>query len=98
MRPRLDGPFRIIAKVNGNAYKIDLPCDYGVSDTFNLVDLQRYFDPTDLLSSLRTHFFEEGEDVCLALSLAQQPDPIQIDQAQPNTTWFSLVQNNQSNT
>jgi len=34
--PRGDGPFRVLAKINDNAYKIDLPASYGVSTTFNV--------------------------------------------------------------
>ena len=30
LMPRSDGPFEIIEKVGPNAYKVDLPGDYGV--------------------------------------------------------------------
>lgn len=39
LSPRSDGPFRIMEKVNNNAYKVELPGDYGVSATFNVADL-----------------------------------------------------------
>jgi hypothetical protein len=42
LMPRGDGPFRVIAKINDNAYKIDLPPNYGVSNTFNVADLLPY--------------------------------------------------------
>ena len=54
--PRADGPFKILARYNDNAYKIDLPRDkYNVSDTFNVKDLAPYhgdapFDPRSDLS------------------------------------------------
>ena len=44
LSPRADGPFRVTQKINDNAYKIELPGDYGVSATFNVVDLSPYFD------------------------------------------------------
>ena len=32
--PRSEGPFKVLEKINPNAYKIDLPGAYGVSATF----------------------------------------------------------------
>jgi len=37
--PRSDGPFEIIEKIGPNAYKVDLPIEYGVSATFNVANL-----------------------------------------------------------
>ena len=38
--PRADGPFKVLACYNNNAYKIDIPRDkYSVSDIFNVKDL-----------------------------------------------------------
>lgn len=37
-----DGPFQIIAKINENAYKVDLPGEYSVSTTFNISDLSPF--------------------------------------------------------
>ena len=37
LMPRGDGPYQIIE--NDNAYKVDLPGEYGVSVTFNVSDL-----------------------------------------------------------
>jgi len=54
LMPRSDGPFEIIEKVGPNAYKVDLPRDYGVSATFNISDLSPYFEE-ETLPSLRTN-------------------------------------------
>jgi len=35
LMPRVDGPFEVLERVNDNAYKVNLPGDYGVSATFN---------------------------------------------------------------
>jgi len=59
--PRADGPFEVLEKVNDNAYKIDLPGEYGVSCPFNVVDLKPYFED-DKLQNLRKNSFLEGED------------------------------------
>jgi len=36
---RVDGSFRVLERVNDNAYKVDLPGEYNVSTSFNLKDL-----------------------------------------------------------
>lgn len=36
--PRADGPFKVLEKINDNAYKLELPADFGVSPTFNIAD------------------------------------------------------------
>ena len=35
---RGDGPFQVLARINDNAYKIDLPGEYNISVTFNVFD------------------------------------------------------------
>ena len=59
--PRDDGPFKVLEKINDNAYKLELPTDFGVSPTFNIADLKPYLGEDDELSS-RTTSFQEGED------------------------------------
>jgi hypothetical protein len=59
--PRADGPFKIIKKINDNAYKLELPADFGVSPTFNVSDLKPYLGEEDELES-RTTPIQEGED------------------------------------
>ena len=59
--PWADGPFEVLEKINDNAYKIDLPEEYGVSCTFNVCDLKPYFED-DKLENSRVNFFLEGED------------------------------------
>ncbi|XP_054793748.1 uncharacterized protein LOC129299307, partial [Prosopis cineraria] len=44
LSPRADGPFKIVQKINNNAYKVELPGSYGVSATFNVTDLSSYID------------------------------------------------------
>jgi hypothetical protein len=48
-------------KINENAYKLDLPADFGVSPTFNIADLKPYLGEKDELES-RTTQMQEGED------------------------------------
>lgn len=44
LSPRADGPFKIVQKINDNAYKVELLGTYGVSATFNVADLSPYLD------------------------------------------------------
>ena len=61
MLPRGDGAFKVLAKINDNAYKIELlGDDYAVSNTFNVADLSPFLAPEELES--RSTLFEEGED------------------------------------
>jgi translation initiation factor IF-1 len=61
LMPRAE--FRIIEKVNDNAYKVDLPGDYNVSATFNVFYLTPYLDDDDDDDSdLRTNHFQPGAD------------------------------------
>jgi hypothetical protein len=55
------GPFKILAKINDNAYKLELPPEFGVSPTFNISDLRPFFGEDDEIPS-RTTSMQEGED------------------------------------
>ena len=56
--PRGDGPFQVVERINDNAYKLDLPGEYGVSASFNVADLS----PFDVGDDLRTNPSQEGEN------------------------------------
>ena len=58
LMPRGDGPFKVLSKINDNAYKIDLAEDYGVSTSFNVADLTPFFGLEE--SESRTTPFQEG--------------------------------------
>ena len=57
LHPREDGPFQVVARIGDNAYKLNLPGEYGVSATFNVSDLS-LFEFSDSEDS-RTSLFEE---------------------------------------
>ncbi|GAV74629.1 hypothetical protein CFOL_v3_18109 [Cephalotus follicularis] len=44
LKPRADGPFKVLQRINDNAYKIELPGKYNVSGTFNVAYLSPYYD------------------------------------------------------
>jgi hypothetical protein len=60
--PRGDGPFKVIAKINDNAYKLELPNEYGVSDTFNVTNLTPYLGDEDEPESRSTPSQEREYD------------------------------------
>jgi translation initiation factor IF-1 len=55
------GPFKILAKINNNAYKLELPPEFGVSPSFNISDLRPYLGEEDEMPSRMTSM-QEGED------------------------------------
>src|SRR6266540_4053933 len=57
---RADGPFKILEKINDNAYKLELPPEFGVSPTFNISDLKLYLGEEDELESRMTPIQEGG--------------------------------------
>jgi hypothetical protein len=56
--PRADGPFKVLEKINDNAYRLDLPIDFGVSPTFNIADLKPYLGEEVELESRMTQMQE----------------------------------------
>ena len=59
--PRAAGPYKILSKINDNAYKLELPSEFGISPTFNISYLKPYLGEEDELES-RTTPLQEGED------------------------------------
>lgn len=58
------GPFRVHQKIGDNAYKIDLPADMNISNTFNVADIFEYFPPYEFSlhpRNSRTSFLQEEE-------------------------------------
>jgi hypothetical protein len=55
------GPFKILVKINDNAYKLELHPEFGVSPSFNILDLRPYLREEDEMPS-RTMSIQEGED------------------------------------
>jgi hypothetical protein len=58
LQPRADGPFKVLRKINDNAYDIDIPDTYGVSSSFNVANLSHFFG----FEEWRTTLFQEGKD------------------------------------
>ena len=62
LMPRAAGPFKILERINDNAYKLVLPAELGtLSPSFNISDLKPYMGEDDEIAS-RTTSIQEGED------------------------------------
>jgi len=70
LMPRGDGLYQIIERINDNAYKVDLPGEYGVSANFNVSDLSS-FDVGD--DSRSNPFEEQGDD-----AIQPSKDPLEV--------------------
>ena len=78
LQPGADRLFKIIQKINDNAYKVELPCNYGVSATFNVSDLSPYEDDEPI--DLRTSPFQPRKNDAL-----EQPKPnVSLAKEEPN--------------
>ena len=55
LHPRGDGPFQVLARINDNVYKLNLPSEYNISATFNISDLS----PFDVGDDLKMNPFDE---------------------------------------
>jgi hypothetical protein len=61
LMPHVAGPFKVLTKINDNAYILDLPVEFGVSTSFNVADLKPYLgEDEELLSRITS--VQEGED------------------------------------
>ena len=74
LQPRADGPFRVLEKINDNAYKVDLPGEYNVSGTFNVADLCPYITDSDHDTSEVEEVDDEAADSRMNLFLRGEND------------------------
>ena len=77
LHPKGDGPFQVVARVNDNAYKLDLPGEHNISTTFNVFDLLHFdFKSEDS----RANTFEEGgSDAYGQMDMRSISNPLNYD-------------------
>ncbi|KAK1680991.1 hypothetical protein QYE76_041839 [Lolium multiflorum] len=64
LKPRGDGPFKVLKRINNNAYVIDIPTSkYLVSNTFNISDLSPHYGDEEEQESRTTLSQGGGDDV-----------------------------------
>jgi hypothetical protein len=87
LMPRVNGPIKIIEKINDNAYKLELPPEFGVSPTFNISDLRPYLGEEDALESSTTSIQEGEDDEDITAMDMHEASPLDIQPIQgPITT------------
>ena len=65
LSPRGDGPFKVLKRVNDNAYRLQLPEGYDMHATFNVADLIPFAGRTEdeeETTDLRTNPSQKGGD------------------------------------
>ncbi|KAF8047244.1 hypothetical protein N665_3134s0001 [Sinapis alba] len=63
LSPRGDGPFKVLKKINDNAYQLELPGEFNVSNTFNVSDLSYFHVDETVLRSEPSQEGENDEDI-----------------------------------
>ena len=52
LMPRADSPFKVLEKINDNAYKLELPADFGVSPTFDIAYLRPAYSAPSTIATI----------------------------------------------
>nr|GEZ10250.1 hypothetical protein [Tanacetum cinerariifolium] len=68
LKPRGDGPFRVLKNINDNVYKIEIHGHYNVSATFKVADFSPYKGDSDDEPNSRSSLFQEGENDAYAVN------------------------------
>jgi hypothetical protein len=61
LSPRGDGPFRVLERINDNAYHLELPGEFNISSSFNVADLSPFHVDEDD-APMMEHLQEGGND------------------------------------
>lgn len=76
LAPRGDGPFKILEKINDNAYCIDLPGEFQIASTFNVTNLTSFDASENVLRSKASQ--ERGNDEDKQLGPNQTQEDVHI--------------------
>ena len=93
--PRGDGPFKVLQRINNNAYKLELPSEYGnISATFNVSDLSLFdVGDEDDGANLRTNPFKErGNNVNPSSKPKEIQDPLIVQEGPITRSKYKKLQ------
>jgi hypothetical protein len=76
LMPWVDGPFKLLERINDNAYKLDRLVDFRVCPTFNIADFKPYLGEDDELESRTTQMQEWEDDEDIATNNTSTPTPV----------------------
>lgn len=78
--PRGDGPFRVVKRMSPNAYRLDIPGEYGVHPTFNVADLSLFVpeDDSDDESRMLHSQVEENDAIHAPMTPQDVEDLVRI--------------------
>ena len=74
LHARSAGPFKVLRKVRGNAYVIEIPSTWGISSTFNVSDLVGYRSPSSHLEAETFHSPSNEREFAATIPPSIQPD------------------------
>ena len=77
LKPRADGPFQVLERINDNAYRIELPDRYGIHDVFNVSDLSPFcagLEHFEEQADSGSNPFQGGEDDVIPTSSIDAQD------------------------
>jgi len=84
LKPRGDGPFKVLKRINDNAYVIDIPqSKYLVSNSFNVSDLSPYHGDEDMEMHESRMTLSQGGGDDTAHPMAMPPLHRQVPQVDP---------------
>jgi hypothetical protein len=86
LMPCAVGPFKVLTKINDNAYILELRAEFGVSTSFNVADLKPYLGEDEELPSRTTSVQErEDDEDTTSTSTLAAPSPT-LAPARPSST------------
>lgn len=83
LAPRGDGPFKVLERINDNAYRLELPGEFNVSTSFNVADLASFNADEPVLRLEPSQEGGNDEDIEL--------EPVETEEIQPEKIQIPIM-------